>query len=191
MDEARALPVDSEYGALEEAALVQAARARPEAFGELYSRYLTRVYRYMRSRSRSEEDAADLTQQVFLQSISGLSGYRGDAPFAAWLFRIARNVAADASRRRPGGVSWDSLPEALHPVGEGDPEAAVLRRERLARLRDQLAELEPEKRELLALRFVARLKAREIATVTGKSEAAVQKALQRTLHSLEEGYRDG
>lgn len=175
----------------DEAQLVQAARQDPTAFEMLYQRYLLRVYRYLRLRTITEEDAADLTQQVFLQALDALPDYRERGlPFSAWLFRIARNVATDAYRRRRSTVTWDFVPEALHPTGGQDPEAALVQRETFNQLRKLLAGLTPDKRELLALRFAAGLTSREIASTIGKSEAAVKKQLSRLLGLLKEQYRE-
>jgi RNA polymerase sigma-70 factor (ECF subfamily) len=69
-----------------------------------------------------------------------------------------------------------------------EPESAALLKEARTRLRALLAQLDPDKRELLVLRFVSRLTAREIGLVVGKSEQAVQKQLTRTLHALKERY---
>ncbi len=72
--------------AIDEAALVQAARKDPVAVGQLYDRYVDRVYWYARTRTATAEDAQDLTQQIFMQMIAALPRYRPDkAPFAAWL----------------------------------------------------------------------------------------------------------
>jgi RNA polymerase sigma-70 factor (ECF subfamily) len=179
-------------GASDEDALIAAARADPAAFAPLYQRYVGRVYRYLRARTASEEDAADITQQVFLQALDALPSYqpRG-VPFAAWLFRIARHAAVDAHRRQRGTVAWDALPEALHPVAGSDPDADLIQRERLTRLRDLLATLAPEKRELLALRFAGHLSSTEIAAVVGKRPDAVKKQLTRTLQALKERYHHG
>ncbi len=175
---------------IQEAALVMAARSDIAAFEVLYQRYLKRVYRYLRLRTNNDEDAADMTQQVFLQALDALPNYHDRGlPFAAWLFRIARNAATDAYRRQRTTVNWDFLPEALQPTAGHDPEAAIVQRETSAQLRGLLATLSPEKRELLALRFAAGLTAREIASIVGKSEDAVKKQLARTLGTLKEQYR--
>ena len=177
----------------DEASLVAAAQANPAAFDVLYQRYLARVYRYLRAQVGSDEDAADLTQQVFLRALDALPRYRPrGAPFAAWLFSIARHAATDAYRRKRATVAWEALPEALQPAaGEQDPEACVLRLEALARVGDLLAHLDPAKRELLALRFAGGLSAPEIVQVVGKSPAAVKKYLTRTLQMLKEQYHEG
>jgi len=172
-------------------ALVAAARERSDAFGELYERYLPGVYRYLRARTASGDEAADLTQLVFLRVLRALPRYRaGRVPFASWLFRIARNAATDAHRRRKPAVSWDYVPELSTPDDHDGPEALALRQERLTHLRALLARLDPSKRELLAFRFAAGLSAREIAPIVGKSEAAVKKQLTRIIATLKEYYRD-
>ncbi len=172
----------------DEAALVRAARTEPAAFGVLYGRYRARLYWYLRTRAATDEDAADLTQQVFLQAWTALPGYRERGlPFAAWLFRIARNAAANAARRRPT-VDLATLADSL-PGGEaGDPEQAALRNEATARLGALLRGLDADKRELLALRFAAGLTVREIAAVVGGREEAVKKRLSRTIRALKEQY---
>ena len=185
---ARVAPAD---GRGDDAQLIAASLEHADGFRALYDRYLPRVYRYLLSRSGSGDEAADLTQIVFTRAYHNLSHYRpGRAPFAAWLFRIARNAAADAHRRRRTTVSWDGLPEALTATDSAQPEVISERRERLAHLRTLLARIAPDKRELLALRFAGDLSSREIAAVVGKSEAAVKKQLTRTIAQLKEYYRD-
>ena len=173
----------------DEATLVEAARLDPLRFDALHARYAGRVYRYVRVRVGSAEDAADLTQQVFLQALHALPRYRERGlPFAAWLFRIARNVVADAHRRKVTDVSWDEVPDGLHPPDGADTEAEAIRREEVARLRDLLAGLDAERRELVLLRFLAGLKVREIARVTDTSESTVKRHLADTLRTLKERY---
>ncbi len=190
MEKTSVLPREGEFGpASDEPALVEAAQTDSAAFGTLYERYVARVYRYLRAHTGSDEDAADLTQQVFLRALDALPAYRErGAPFGAWLFRIARHAAIDAHRRLRSTVAWEALPAALQPSGAHDPEATAIEREALARLGELLARLEKEQRELLALRFAARLSAPEIAVVVGRSPAAVKKQLTRLIQSLREQY---
>jgi len=169
--------------------LVAAAREDPARFSTLYERYYPRVYRYLLTRTATPEDAADLTQTAFLNAYRGLPRFRsGSAPFAAWLFRIARNTAIDAQRRRRQAAPWEAVP-AL-PAPALTPEAQVIQSERLNHLRALIASLDREQRELLALRFAGGLSSREIAPLVGKSQSAVKKKLARTMHDLKEAYRD-
>jgi len=156
----------------DEAALIRAARAEPNAFGELCMRYSGRLYSYLRARTQSDEDAADLTQQVFVKAFNGLPRYgeRG-LPFGAWLFRIARNVAIDVHRRRKDTVSWDLLPETAQAVQTGEVETSLLQQEDRTRIYILLNHLPPDRRELIVLRFIAGLTLREIAAIVGKERA--------------------
>lgn len=176
---------------MDEALLVSAAQADPEAFGVLYLMYLERVYRYLCVHALTLEDAADLTQQVFLRAFKALPSYRyRGVPFSAWLFSIARNLLTDSGRQHKTTLDWAQLPETMQPHTDGDLDATLLRREALHKLADTLAGLSPDKRELLALRFAARLTASEISLVVGKSEGAVQKQLERIIHDLKKSYGD-
>ncbi len=184
-------PVDGEQDTADETALVDAARVDPAAFGLLYRRYRDRVYAYLRGRTDSDDDAADLTQQVFLQALDALPRYRGgDGAFAAWVFRIARNSAINFHGRRRITVAWQIVPENVQPVSDGDVEAGLLRREEAAGLHAVLATLPPEARELLALRFAAGLSTAQIAAVIGRSDAATRKRLSRLMQTLQEHYHD-
>jgi RNA polymerase sigma-70 factor (ECF subfamily) len=193
-DDASRLPLSYSYepeDTPDGSTLAERLATDPEAFSDLYRLYLERVYRYLRARSSTEEEAADLTQQVFLKALDAIPRYRNrGVPVAAWLFRIARNVATDAHRRRKPTVDWDHLPHALQAEQEQSLEVEVVRRESLAQLRSLLSQLDPGKRELLALRFVAELSVREIAEVVRKRPAAVHKQLTRTLQTLKEQYHD-
>jgi RNA polymerase sigma-70 factor (ECF subfamily) len=173
----------------EETRQVQAAKVNPAAFDTLYQRYMPQVYRYLRARTHSEDDAADLTQQVFLQALNALPNYQERGlPFAAWLFRIAHNTVVNSYRRNHPNLDWDALPEAMHPAATQDPETTALQHESLSQLQQLLTQLSHDKRELLALHFAAGLTTREIAAMVGKSEAAVKKQLSRTVQALKKDY---
>lgn len=176
----------------DEAALIEAARERPAAFAELYRRYLPRIYRYVYSSLPDKEQAADVTQQIFLRVLVALPNYQQRGiPFAAWLFRIARHAVHD--ERLPSRhvtLSWEALPEEHHPAYEVDMVGRLIQQEHATQLHKLLADLDPFKRELLALRFAAGLSAPQIAAVVGKSPASVKKQLTRILHTLKEHYHE-
>jgi RNA polymerase sigma-70 factor (ECF subfamily) len=172
-----------------EEALIRAAQINPQAFDVLYQRYVTRLYLYIRANVKSNEDASDLTQQAFLQALTGLPNYKFQGvTFAAWLFRIARHLVINLHTRHRETLSWEALPESRHPTVEHGPEAAVVQQETYARLKVLLAELDPYKRDLLALRFAGELSSAEIATVVGKSSESVKKQLTRMLQTLKEKF---
>jgi RNA polymerase sigma-70 factor (ECF subfamily) len=73
-------------------AAFQAGENREESFRFLFATYHRRVQAFFARRTGSADDCLDLTQETFLRVYTGLHGFRGDAPFGAWLYSIARNV---------------------------------------------------------------------------------------------------
>ncbi len=180
------------HDAPDEAALIQAAQRDLAAFGPLYLRYVDRIYTYLLTRTghAHADDAADLTQQVFVRALDALPRYqvREGVSVAAWLFRIARNAATDWGRRQGRTVPWEAVPEELHPNAPDSADGAVLRREEIAEVHRLLGSLDDEIREALLLRFMAQLTLAEIGAVIGATEEAVRKRITRALHTLKARY---
>ena len=157
-------------------------------FESLYEQYHMRVYRYFRAHLEHEEDAADLTQQVFFQIWLRQSTYQPDkGSFATWLFSIAHHRLVDFFRAAHSSESWESLYEIA--ITDLNPEEIVISAEIIARVKALLDALSRSERELLALRFAARLSFAEIALIIGKSEEAAKKQVARLLRRLQEQYR--
>jgi len=177
-----------DLSALGDAELIALTPRDSRAFDELHRRHVQRVYHFLLIHTPTPEDAADLTQHVFLRAWESLRTYQDRGlPFRAWLIRVARNAAIDMYRRNQL-LTWDHLSEDMYPIDIGGPEAESVRAEELNQLRIAMGRLSREKQELLALRFAAGLKAPEIAAIVGKSDYAVRKQLSRTLRELEGLY---
>jgi RNA polymerase sigma-70 factor, ECF subfamily len=155
------------------------------AFELIYARHRSAVYRYVRTRTISGDDAADLTALTFERAFVAIGRYRpGGVGVRAWLFRIARNASIDHGRRRLAAPSPDRPPDP----DEG-PETRLVANETAAELRQHVAALPPDQRDAIVLRFAAGLTAVEIGAVLGKTEAASQKLVSRGLAVLKEAYR--
>jgi RNA polymerase sigma-70 factor (ECF subfamily) len=169
-------------------AIVVAARADPSAFRLLYERHWASVYRYLRARTGRDAEAADLAASTFERALLGLHRYRSEpSGFRAWLMRIARNAAIDASRRSHRTEPIEA--SDMSGLAQAGPEGSVLAAERSQELRRAVAALPEAQRDAVVLRYAAGLTAREIGSVIGKSEAATQKLLTRALARLKETYR--
>jgi RNA polymerase sigma-70 factor (ECF subfamily) len=168
-----------------ELALVARATAEPAAFAAIYDHYFPRVYNYVRYRVGDVEAADDLTAQVFERTLVNIGRYRPErAPFAAWLFAIARNAVSDylrAQRRR----RWFSL-EMLRDrsSAEPQPEEVAIGNETRAELLAAVARLSDRERDLIALKFAAGLTNRRIAELTGLSYSNVGVILYRAVRRL-------
>ncbi len=182
--------VSDEWPGLE-AQIIQEARTDPAAFAPLYEHYFERIYNYCLRRIGQPEEAEDLTSLIFTRVLTGLQGYRGGS-FAAWLFRIAHNAVVNHLRDRRPRISLEAaafvLIDELPRPGERALERLVQVEERqeIAKL---IAALPEDQRELLALRVVGELSAKEVGAVLGKSEGAVRVALHRVVRHLRQSYQ--
>jgi len=175
---------------LDDERLAVAARADIDAFGLLYERHVERVFRFLRARGASEDEAADLTAITFERALRAIHRYRPQgAGFPAWVLRIARNAAIDATReRRPEPL--DVMADAPAVRRDGSPEAAAVAREDREHVRVLMASLPEAQRDALALRYGTGLSPGEIALVIGKSEGATKKLLTRGLSQLRKDWPD-
>jgi RNA polymerase sigma-70 factor, ECF subfamily len=148
-------------------AVARAKEGDREAVRFLYLRYADNIYGYVRSIVHDEHEAEDVTQQVFAKLIVVVGKYeRRSVPFTAWLLRLARNAAIDHVRqRRP--IPCDDVRE----LAPGSDDGAL--NTRSLTLRDDLAALPDDQREVLMLRHVAGLTPGEIAGRMGKTEPSI------------------
>ncbi|MCB0044913.1 MAG: sigma-70 family RNA polymerase sigma factor [Caldilineaceae bacterium] len=178
-------PQAQENAQLEEAALIERARRDSAAFGELYERYVERIYAYIYRRVGNTQDAEDLTARTFYRALDRLETYEDRGlPFAAWLFRIAHNLVAnwhrDHGRRR--FIPIDKL--FWRDSGGRSPEALVEEEERHDELWAAIERLPEDRQALLVHKFGSRLSNLEIGNLMNKSETAVKSLYFRTLAAL-------
>ena len=170
-----------------ERAVVDAAKAGDEAaLAELYSLYFPRVYRYILARMGNPYDAEDLTEEVFLRVLDAIERFQWrEAPFSAWLFRIAHNAVI--SQRRKDGARGRSSPlsEAL-PVGSQGPEEMVENRLALNEIMKAAETLPEAQRRVISLRFAAGLTVAETARAMGKGEGNVKVIQHKAIAKLRE-----
>ncbi|MCP4660023.1 MAG: sigma-70 family RNA polymerase sigma factor [bacterium] len=182
---------------------------REKNFRLLFDSYYCLVHRFFTRRVSSPEDRLDLTQEVFLRVYRGLEGYRGEAQFGTWLFRIAHNTYLKWLRRaeleetsqaafprpvpsRGGGqqeqASWND--ELLAGVTEETPLDEILRTERLQKLHEAIAELPEQMRCCTELRIYQDLSYREISVVMGRSIDTVKVHLFQARKKLQQRLRE-
>ncbi len=154
------------------------------AFGELYDRFVERVYRYVYFRTGSHTEAEDLTEQVFLKAWEAIGRYRWQGrPFLAWLYRLAHNAHIDHVRsQRP----TTSLTNDQRPLDLASPSASV----ELGRALDAeviagaLAELTIEQQQVIVMKFIEGLDNEQIAQLMDKREGAIRALQMRALMSM-------
>src|ERR671934_1180238 len=155
------------------------------ALEELYLIHFDRIYSYLHMGVGNRHDAEDLTTQTFLKMLESIKRFRWQsAPFSAWLFRIAHNLAMDhfrATRR------WQPEEEVPEPPGETEPSAESAALQSIGRqsMLDLIENLSLEQQQVLTLKFVFNLPNAEVATILGKTEGAIKSLQHRALVSLQ------
>ena len=179
-----------------EAVIVHRAKANDaDAWSEIYNLYYRPVFRYFLGRIGDKTACEDLTAQVFLEAVKGIDSfvYRG-TPFLAWLYRIARNVAADHHRRTLGrqqnGRSrspWffrrtsDRQPE-VEPAAP-DTTGDTINVERMD-LKQAIDGLNDPQQEIIALHYYAGFSLREVARILDIEERRVYSLQAQALVAL-------
>jgi len=197
-------------GPYEEGLIARAKARSPEAWTEIYNTHYAAIFRYAKARVFDETTAEDLTSSVFVGALKGIDSYqyRG-RPLLAWLYGIARHVVASYQREvlapqgeeqkegldLPRQVIWHLMRQPRRhsagatemdlisiASGEGDPAMLADRLD----LRNALAKLPANQREVVILRFLVGLSAQEVAEVIGKKPAAVYSLKARAILALRE-----
>ena len=151
------------------------------ALDTLITAYYPQILNYCRWHTADEQQAQDAAQETFLKAVRWLDSCGGfQGAFRPFLYKIAKNICIDLNRTMERmEVSLESLP--------GEPayqESGFAAAEEKANLRALTAQLEPEQRELVLLRFAQQLKLREIAQITGLPLRTVQSRLRAALKTL-------
>ena len=157
------------------------------AFARLYKSLAPAVTDYLRA--QGAEDPDDLTSEVFIKVFTASGSFAGsEAQFRSWVFTIARCRLIDARRAKTRAhdaqaSSGGSLCDVQRPSSPAAEDEALARvaAEQLAAL---LGELSPEQRDVMALRFIARMSVQEVAAALTKHPAAVKSLQRRALATL-------
>lgn len=180
-------PVDPEADAW----LVGRARTGDgDALEVLIRRHRTRAYRIALRIVGNEQDAEDITQDVFLHVIAALAGFLGDSAFSTWLYRIVVNRALNHRQRHRTSSPLDDLPAAAVPVERDGTEDTVVARHRIGATARAVADLPDDQRAAFVLHHMEGLSYREVAAILDISEATVRGRLARARLTLLDRLRE-
>jgi RNA polymerase sigma-70 factor, ECF subfamily len=180
-------PKQPDFKALSDTELVDLAKNDKDAFGELYERYVKKIYTYIYYRTGNQHDAEDLTARVFYRAMSHIENYteRG-VPFQAWLYRIAHNLVANWHRDR-GRRKIVPLDEFIATGLRSEaPDKSAEDQEERDLLMAAIRRLPEERQQLLLLKFVEHLSNAEIGAIMDRTEGAIKSLYHRTLIALRE-----
>ena len=157
-----------------------------ELYAVLVDRYHRQIFNLMYRFSHKDQDAADLTQDVFLRAYEKLESYQVERSFFSWLYSLANNLATDWSRRWAVRSNKDHLLTTEKPDCSihAEQEELFENREELDRLQTALYQLPDATREILLLRYKEECSIREVAHAFGLTESGAKMRISRGLKDL-------
>ncbi len=164
----------------------EARRGDAEAFRALVERHYRKVYAITMGMVRNADDAMELTQEAFLHLHRSIHGFRFQAKFSTWLYRIVTNLCVDHFRRAgraplpmtlPAGEEEEGPPMQWADPGAEAPDEAAHRSELRGALEWAFTQLSPQHRAVMVLREVEGLSYEEIAAAMGSSIGTVMSRL--------------
>ncbi len=174
----------------------EAQDGNSDAFGELVKHYDQAILRLTFQVTRSEHEAQDVYQDVFLRAFQNVGRFKFQCSFYTWLYRIAINLCIDHLRRRrfraevsPNGVSADGEPyDYLDGVRDerasSNPERHLAQRELARSIRRALNRLSPRERMVFELKHYQGMRLRTVAEILDTTEGTAKNILYRATHKL-------
>lgn len=172
--------------------VARAAEGDRIAFVTLVERHRGMVYRVAFQYAGNHHDADDIAQEVFIKVHRSLSGFRRDARFTSWLYRIVMNACIDHGRRRTMGRSLDRLDDDRPlqlPAEEPGPEQRMYAGEVRVAVEAAVTQLPPQQRLVFTMRHFEGMKLIDIADALGIAEGTVKRQLHSAVHRLRRALR--
>lgn len=165
--------------------VLKAQKGDKDAFGQLYKIYFQRIYRYCKVNCFYQDALAqDLCQETFIKAWKALPTFTLEkgGTFQAFLFKIARNLIIDLSRKKKSINIQDleEIPDEHDPVEELD------RKNRIDEVRTALSKLKDFDRQIIILRYFEDLSHHEVAKIIGIKEGALRVRTIRLLDKIKE-----
>lgn len=155
-------------------------------FEVLYDRFATMVYNKCYGFAKDEDEAKDLTQDVFLKLFVKLASFKGKSKFSTWLYAftynhcvnyVTRNTAKKFEKQSVDYTDIQNLPEDH----DDDSEFSEMR---VDKLKKALELVSPDEKMILLLKYQDNLSIKEIVMVLGVGESAVKMRIKRAKEKL-------
>jgi RNA polymerase sigma factor (sigma-70 family) len=172
--------------------IVRVRQGSPDAYRVLVDRHKQGVFTLIRCKVESKETAEDLAQEVFLKVYRCIPGFREEARFGTWLYRITLNTVTDylrARRRRPVTAMLDTVKGWFGEPGEL-PEEQAIRREKRETVVHILRCLPEKYRDILFLYHYRQLSCSEIAQLMELPVKTVETRLYRAKSMMKQQWQE-
>lgn len=164
------------------AVIKECQHGRIERFTKVYDAYIKKIYNFIYHKTMHRETAEDLTSTVFMKALENIQSFdESKGSFNAWLYRIARNTVIDHYRTSKDVMD---IADAWGLSTKEDILRSVESNEQLERVRGYLETLKPQHREIIIMRVWDQLSYKEIADITGLTEANCKMTFSRAIRRL-------
>ena len=169
----------------------KAKEGNQNAFRFLLNTFWGDVYNYQLKRTKSENDAEDITIQTFSKAFDKIHTFDDKYVFKTWLITISKNVHIDLLRKKKTSISTETTIEQEEKVylvvdENPTPEDKIIREQNLAKLLRDIKQLKPKYQEVIQLRYFQELSYKEIATQINEPMNNVKVKLLRAKKLLAE-----
>ena len=151
-------------------------------FSTLYDRYSKKIYNKCLGFAKSEDEAKDLTQDVFLKLFTKLNSFKGKSKFSTWLYSFTYNFCVNYVNRDKGrklnDIS-DSLENHEYYLEEEDIADEDLFEMKVSKLENAIENIDPEEKAILLLKYQDDVLIKDLQNLLGISESAVKMRLKR------------
>jgi len=169
----------------EELSWIRRAQKDPESFGTLYKKYHEQIFRYIYQRMDDEEQAFDITSQVFMKALNNLHKYeyRG-VPFSSWLYRIAKSELYQSFRDRKSErtVNIESY-QLFEMIDEIEEDTSEVNKKRLF---ESLSKLKEKDMQLIEMRFFEKRSFKEMGEILEITENNAKVKTFRAIEKLKQ-----
>lgn len=167
--------------------ITRAQQGEKDAFGEIYLLFYKKVWRFIYFSFWDKEQTSDLTQNTFIKLWKSLPSFNVErGSLQAYIFTIARNLIIDESRKKKESL----LDEALEIPSKENLEEDLDRKEAAERVQKALANLEPEEKQIIILRYFEDLAFADISKILKTKEGALRVRVHRILEKLKEELKN-
>ena len=166
--------------------IARARRGDADAFEQLVVAYRDQVFRLALRMCGNEADADEVAQEAFLSAWKALPNFRGDSRFSTWLYQLTSHAAIDLMRRKKRQIAAEDITEVSAPDPAPGPQQQAEQSETRQAVRDAMAQLSPEYRQIVVLRFLQELSYEEIGAVLKLPPGTVKSRLNRAKSQLKD-----
>ena len=162
-------------------------KGRTELFSVLLDRYQSKVFSTVYHYTHDQEEARDLTQEIFIKIYNNLQSYKNKASFSTWLYRIAVNRCIDWTRKKKlqtVSAVYDSSEEEIDIYDTiadsgGGPEELLIKQENRTYIRKVVEELPEIYKTVIILYYFEDFSPQEISDIIGVPKRTVETRLYR------------